>query len=85
MDVVDLRTRYEGVVDGIGHELATLGEIDVRGLPAMVIRTVGSHVAGTMTTREIIPTVELAGVDTFETQLVWVHRNQGELNRQFAL
>jgi len=85
MDVVDLRTRYEGVVDGIGHELATLGEIDVRGLPAMVIRTVGSHVAGTMTTREIIPAVELAGVDTFETQLVWVHRNQGELNRQFAL
>lgn len=85
MAVVDLRTRYEGAIDGIGHELATFGEIDVRGLPPMIIRTVGSHVAGTMTTRAVIPGVELAGVDTFETQLVWVHRNQGELNRQFAL
>jgi len=85
MVVVDLRTRYEGAIDGIGHELATLGEIEVRGLPAMTIRTVGSHVAGAMATREVIPAVELAGVDTFETQLVWVHRNQGELTRQFAL
>jgi hypothetical protein len=85
LQVTDLQTVYEGIIDGLGYEFGFLGTIDVKDMKSKSIETTASFVPDALMTRGTIPELDLCGIDRFEYRQIFYFAGNAGLKGGFSL
>lgn len=85
LEVTELRTLYEGIVDGLGHEFGFIGRINVKDMKSKLVVTTASRLPEGIVTRGTIPELDLEGIDKFEYRQIFYFAGNAGLKGGFAL